>query len=205
MYVYFIAYGMFLSAAAVAVQSEADLDEWISLVTNGAMGVTALYAFKKERIDLATIALFAMCTSVVWHSSGKYKNIDGFVSRYMAYYAFGTSAFRPEIIGPAMIFIALLFTYEADIDEMYAFIPLLVLLVAYRYKNITWNFAGALIVGICAILCYRNVRWHSMWHVLGAITIALTIEPVARQTRFYIKSTPKESPVSPSVLTFRPY
>lgn len=42
MYVYFIAYGMFLSAAAVAVQSEADLDEWISLVTNGAMGVTAL-------------------------------------------------------------------------------------------------------------------------------------------------------------------
>tara|TARA_B110000858_G_scaffold186889_1_gene230564 strand:- start:5841 stop:6455 length:615 start_codon:yes stop_codon:yes gene_type:complete len=193
---YFVAYGLFLTAAAVAVQSEAGLDEWISLVTNGAMCVTALYAFKKERMDLTTIALFALCTSIVWHSSGKYKEIDGFVSRYLAYYAFGTTAFRPEIIGPAMIFITLLFTYEAQFDEMYAFIPLLVLLVVYKYKSITRRFVGALVVGVCAILCYRNARWHHMWHVLGAITVALTIEPLQRQPRFYVKNTPTKSPLS---------
>jgi len=178
-YVFALVYGLFISAAAVAVQSEAGLDEWISLVTNGALGVTALYAFKKERIDLTTIVLFGMCTSVVWHSSGKYKQIDGLVSRYMAYYAFGTTAFPPKIIGPAMIFIALLFTYEAQFDEMYALIPLLVLLAVYKWMNktMTRRFIGTVVVGVVAILCYRNEKWHSMWHVLGAITIALTIEP----------------------------
>jgi len=190
---YLAAYGLFLTAAAVAVHSEAGLDEWVSLVTNGAMGVTALYAFKKERFGLTILSLIAMCTSVVWHSSGKYKEIDGFVSRYTAYYAFGTTAFRPEIIGPAMIFLALLFTYEAQFDETYAFIPLLVLLVIYKYKSITKRFIGALVVGVFAILCYRNAKWHSMWHVLGAITVALTIEPPKRQPRFYVKNTPIES------------
>ena len=190
---YLAAYGVFLTAAAIAVQSEAGLDEWVSLVTNGAMGVTALYAFKKERFGLTILALVAMCTSVVWHASGKYKDIDGFVSRYTAYYAFGTTAFRPEIIGPAMMFLALLFTYEEQFDETYAFIPLLVLLVVYKYKSITKRFIGALVVGVLAILCYRNATWHSMWHVLGAITIALTIEPAKRQPRFYIKNTPIES------------
>ena len=39
-YVYVIMYSMFFIAAVVAVVEESDLDDWISLVTNGALAVT---------------------------------------------------------------------------------------------------------------------------------------------------------------------
>lgn len=195
-FIYYVMYAVFLAAAFVAVSEKAELDEWISLVTNGALAVTGFYAYSMKRFDLAMITIFGMCTSVVWHSSGKYKEIDAFVSRYMAYYAFGTSAFPPAMIGPAMLFVTVLITYNGQFDEMYAFIPLLGVLVLYRWINesLTRNIMLALVVGICAVLCYRNVAWHSMWHVLGAIAVALTIEPSKRQLRFYVKNTPIEYP-----------
>lgn len=195
-YIYQAMYGIFFIAACVAVAQQSELDEWISLVTNGAIAVTSLYAYKLERYDISIIALFGMCTSLVWHSSGKYKQLDAFVSRYMAYYAFGTSALSPTIIGPAMLFITLLFTYEDQFEELYMFVPLLCLLVLFRWLNdtITRNFIVALVVGTLGIVCYRNANWHSMWHVLGALAIALTIEPPERQARFYVKNTPIESP-----------
>ena len=123
-YVYVIMYSMFFIAAVVAVVEESDLDDWISLVTNGALAVTSIYAYTMKRYDLTMITLFSMCSSIVWHSSGKYKEIDSFVSRYIAYYAFGTSAFPAAIIGPAMLFVTVLTTYEVEFDEMYIFIPL---------------------------------------------------------------------------------
>ena len=195
-FIYYVMYAVFLAAAFVAVADKAELDEWISLVTNGALAVTGFYAYSMKRFDLAMITIFGMCTSVVWHSSGKYKDIDGFVSRYMAYYAFGTSAFPPAIIGPAMLFVTVMITYNGEFDEMYAFIPLLGVLVLYRWINetLTRNIMLALVVGIFAVLCYRNVAWHSMWHVLGAIAVALTIEPPKRQSRFYVKNIPIEYP-----------
>ena len=186
-----VAYAIFLSVAAVAVAEGADLDEWISLVTNGALGVTGFYAYKMRRYDLATAAAFGMCTSVVWHSSGKFKQIDGFVSRYIAYYAFGTAAFPPAVIGPGVLFLAVLVTYEPTVAETYAYIPLLVIVAACRLKTITWRFVGALVVGVCALQCYGNAVWHSMWHVLGAIAVALTIEPPKRQPRLSYSSTPE--------------
>ena len=70
-YVYYVAYAVFLVAAFISVVDRVDLDDWISLVTNGALGVTALYAQKMQRFDITMISLFTMCTSVVWHSSGK--------------------------------------------------------------------------------------------------------------------------------------
>lgn len=195
-YIYYVMYSLFLAAAFVAVVEKAELDEWISLLTNGALAVTGFYAYSMQRFDLTIIAIFGMCTSVVWHSSGKYKDIDGFVSRYIAYYAFGTSAFPPAIIGPTMMFVTVMVTYNEEFDEMYVFVPLLGVLVLYRWVNdtLTRNIIAALVVGTCAILCYRDVEWHSMWHVLGAITVALTIEPPKRQARFYIKNSPIEFP-----------
>ena len=70
-----------------------------------------------KRYDLTMITLFSMCSSIVWHSSGKYKQIDSFVSRYIAYYAFGTSAFPAAIIGPAMLFVTVLTTYEVEFER----------------------------------------------------------------------------------------
>ena len=191
-YVYVIMYSMFFIAAVVAVVEESDLDDWISLVTNGALAVTSIYAYTMKRYDLTMITLFSMCSSIVWHSSGKYKEIDSFVSRYIAYYAFGTSAFPVAIIGPAMLFVTVLTTYEVEFDEMYIFIPLVCLLVLYRWKNDTLskNIVAAIIVGVLGIVCYRNPAWHSMWHVLGAIAVALTMETPERQARFYVKNIP---------------
>jgi len=195
-YVYYVAYAVFLVAAFISVVDGVELDDWISLVTNGALAVTAFYAQKMQRFDITMIALFTMCTSVVWHSSGKFKDIDGFMSRYLAYYAFGTTAFPPALIGPFMLFLVLMSTYEAQIDELYILIPLLGILLVYRgyNKTLTGNIVAAVIVGIAGVLCYRNVEWHSMWHVLGAITVALTIEPPKRQARFYVKNNPIEYP-----------
>lgn len=191
-YIYVIMYSMFFIAAVVAVVEESDLDDWISLVTNGALAVTSIYAYTMKRYDLTMITLFSMCSSIVWHSSGKYKQIDSFVSRYIAYYAFGTSAFPAAIIGPAMLFITVLTIYEVEFDEMYIFIPLVCLLVLYRWKNDTLsrNIVAAIVVGVLGIVCYRNPEWHSMWHVLGAIAVALTMETPERQARFYVKNTP---------------
>lgn len=191
-YVYVIMYSMFFIAAVVAVVEESDLDDWISLVTNGALAVTSIYAYTMKRYDLTMITLFSMCSSIVWHSSGKYKEIDSFVSRYIAYYAFGTSAFPAAIIGPAMLFVTVLTTYEVEFDEMYIFIPLVCLLVLYRWINDTLsrNIVAAIAVGVIGIVCYRNPAWHSMWHVLGAIAVALTMETPERQARFYVKNIP---------------
>ena len=191
-YVYVIMYSMFFVAAVVAVVEESDLDDWISLVTNGALAVTSIYAYTMKRYDLTMITLFSMCSSIVWHSSGKYKEIDSFVSRYIAYYAFGTSAFPAAIIGPAMLFVTVLTTYEVEFDEMYIFIPLVCLLVLYRWINDTLssNIVAAIAVGVLGIVCYRNPAWHSMWHVLGAIAVALTMETPERQARFYVKNIP---------------
>ena len=130
---YPVIYAVFIVAAVVAVVEGADQDEWIALVTNGALAVTAFYAYKEARVDLAFIATFTVCTSVVWHSSAKFKDLDGFASRYMAYYAFGTTAFPPIAIGPAMLVVALLMTYEAHVNELYVFIPLVALLVVYKW------------------------------------------------------------------------
>ena len=191
-YIYVIMYSMFFIAAAVAVVEESDLDDWISLVTNGALAVTSIYAYTMKRYDLTMITLFSMSSSIVWHSSGKYKEIDSFVSRYIAYYAFGTSALPAAIIGPAMLFVTVLTTYEVEFDEMYIFIPLVCLLVLYRWKNETLsrNIVAAIVVGVLGIVCYRNPAWHSMWHVLGAVAVALTMETPERQARFYVKNTP---------------
>ena len=117
---------------------------------------------------------------------------DSFVSRYIAYYAFGTSAFPAAIIGPAMLFVTVLTTYEVEFDEMYIFIPLVCLLVLYRWINDTLssNIVAAIAVGVLGIVCYRNPAWHSMWHVLGAIAVALTMETPERQARFYVKNIP---------------
>lgn len=195
-YIYQVMYAIFMIAACVAVAEQNDLDDWISLVTNGALAVTSFYAYKMTRYDLSIISLFAMCTSVVWHSSGKYRQLDEFVSRYIAYYAFGTSALPPAIIGPSMLIVVVLFTYEEQFEELYIFVPLVCLLVLFRWLNdtITRNFIASLVVGVLGLLCYRVETWHSMWHVLGAISIALTIEPPERQTRFYVKSIPIEYP-----------
>lgn len=191
-YIYVIMYSMFFIAAVVAVVEESDSDDWISLVTNGALAVTSIYAYTMKRYDLTMITLFSMCSSIVWHSSGKYKQIDSFVSRYIAYYAFGTSASPAAIIGPAMLFVTVLTTYEVEFDEMYIFIPLVCLLVLYRWVNDTLsrNIVAAIVVGVLGIVCYRNPSWHSMWHVLGAIAVALTMETPERQARFYVKNTP---------------
>tara|TARA_B100001287_G_C22426514_1_gene409347 strand:- start:5 stop:619 length:615 start_codon:yes stop_codon:yes gene_type:complete len=190
-YVYYFMYSLFLAAAFVAVAEQSALDDWMSLITNGALAVTGFYAYSMERFDLAIITTFGLCTSLVWHSSGKYKDLDGLASRYMAYYAFGTSALSPSVIGPAVLFLSVLLTYNEQIDETYVFAPLLAILIVYRWvkETLTQNIILAVLTGTLAILCYRNTAWHSMWHVLGAITVGLTIEPPLRQTRFYMDNT----------------
>ena len=67
-YVYVIMYSMFFIAAVVAVVEESDLDDWISLVTNGALAVTSIYAYTMKRYDLTMITLFSMqyCMALFW-------------------------------------------------------------------------------------------------------------------------------------------
>ena len=91
-----------------------------------------------------------------------------------------------------MLFVTVLTTYEVEFDEMYIFIPLVCLLVLYRWINDTLssNIVAAIAVGVLGIVCYRNPAWHSMWHVLGAIAVALTMETPERQARFYVKNIP---------------
>ena len=169
---------------------DSGLDEWISLATNGALGLTGFYAYRMERFDLATLAVFGLCTSLVWHSSGKFQQMDAFISRYIAYYAFGTSAVPPAVIGPAVLILVVFLTFEQHVEEMYVIVPLVALLLFFKWNNntITWRFVAAVGVGVGALVCYTqaeigNVAWHSMWHVLGAIAVALTIEPLHRTTR----------------------
>ena len=95
-----------------------------------------------------------------------------------------------------MLILVVMSTYEEQIEELYIFVPLIVVLLIYRGLNetLTRNIVAAVIVGIAGIVCYTNVEWHSMWHVLGALSVALTIEPPKRQSRFYVKNSPIEYP-----------
>jgi hypothetical protein len=149
-----------------------------------------------QRVDLAVIAIFTLCTSVVWHSSGKFKELDGFASRYMAYYAFGTTAFSASVIGPPMLIVALLLSYEGSVNELYVFIPLVTLLLFYKWLNgnVTYRLLLAVGVGIGAMVCYNFPVWHAAWHVLGAVTVALTIETPKRQARMYFQNFKYEQP-----------
>ncbi len=174
-----IAYIVFFILAAVSVGLELELDHWLALATNGALAVTAVLVYP-ERVDISVLSLTVLCTSLVWHSSAKLQNMDGFLSRLLGYYAFASSAFSLKIAGPISIILAYVLTFESEIEEWYLAGPLLGCLVIYRLWNKTFSvsFALALLFGGLGFTFYIIESWHAMWHVLGAVAVALTVKKV---------------------------
>jgi len=169
------AYIIFTVAAIISVINESGDEEWISLLTNGALGLTSIYTYSKKRYDLSILSMIVMCTSIIWHSSGKYNKIDDFMSRYLAYYTLGTTAFNPVVIGVPMLFLSTLLTYNIEFEEMYVVVSLSILLIVYKIINNTmdYRFVFGSISGILAFVCFHLEHWHSVWHVLSAICVAV--------------------------------
>lgn len=184
-----LAYIVFLILAAVSVGLELDLDHWLALATNGALAVTAVLVYP-ERVDISVLSLTVLCTSLVWHSSAKLQNMDAFLSRLLGYYAFASSGFPLEIAGPVSIILAYVLTFESEVEELYLAGPLLGCLILYRLWNKTFSvsFALALLFGGLGFAFYYIEAWHVMWHVLGALAVALTVEKQKTMTPIQVNA-----------------
>ena len=193
-----VAYIVFFIISILAVAWETDSDHWLALATNGAVGVTAVYAYE-YRVDITILSLLALSTSLVWHSSGHLKTMDLFISRALAYYAFGCTAFPIKVVAPVVVFLTYVLTFEHIEDELYLTIPLLTLIALYKwYENtFTRNFFFAIIFGSAGVSIYRIAVWHHMWHVLAAVAIAFTLETP------HMKSPQKKMKELDSVVSLR--
>ena len=170
-----LGYGLFIVAAVLSIVNESSQDEWMSLLTNGAIGLTAFYAYTVHRTDISIIGFFTMCTSLVWHSSSHYGLFDQFASRYLAYYAFGTTIMEPTVIGPPTMFLCVLFTYYEQFEELYMAVPIIIMFALYKAvkHTISIRFIAAIVMFGAAMYCKRLVTWHSLWHVGASISVAL--------------------------------
>tara|TARA_B110000285_G_scaffold235445_1_gene317222 strand:+ start:21103 stop:21705 length:603 start_codon:yes stop_codon:yes gene_type:complete len=170
-----LGYGLFIVAAVLSIVNESNQDDWLSLLTNGAIGLTAFYAYTVHRTDISIIGFFTMCTSLVWHSSSHYGLFDQFASRYLAYYAFGTTIMEPTVIGPPAMFLSVLFTYYEQFEELYMAVPIIIMFALYKAvkHTIGIRFIAAIVVAGAAMYCKRLVTWHSLWHVGASISVAL--------------------------------
>ena len=204
---YIFAYVCFGCIAFAAGVQQFDQDKWLPLLSNGAFGVTALYSYEKKRYDLAVLGIIVMGASLVWHSSGNYGPVDFMFTRIFAFYAFLSTVVNPSVALPLIVLFCVLnefWEYESgketgsksafDDLEMTFFIPLILVLVLYRlyarYAKkdgaITWTFAASVVVGIVGLVMFYALDskiGHSAWHVLGALSVALTIEPETQEDR----------------------
>ena len=104
------------------------------------------------------------------------------MSRLLAYYAFGATAVPLQVNGPVTLLLAYVISFENFVDEFAIIGPLLGGLVIYKLyrKSFTLQFLLALVIGACGVACYFvseiHLSWHSLWHVLASIAVALTIE-----------------------------
>tara|TARA_B110000879_G_C11163144_1_gene509990 strand:+ start:941 stop:1543 length:603 start_codon:yes stop_codon:yes gene_type:complete len=170
-----LGYGLFIVAAVLSIVNESSQDDWLSLLTNGAIGLTAFYAYTVHRTDISIVGFFTMCTSLVWHSSSHYGLFDQFASRYLAYYAFGTTIMEPTVIGPPAMFLSVLFTYYEQFEELYMAVPIIIMFAVYKAvkHTISIRFIAAIVIAGAAMYCKRLVTWHSLWHVGASISVAL--------------------------------
>lgn len=129
-------------------------------------------------MDITLLSLTVLCTSLVWHSSGNLKDMDGFLSRFLAYYAFASSGLSLKVAGPLAILLAYVLTFEAEIQELALAVPLLVCLIVLKVWDNSFSvpFLFALIFGGVGVVCYYIEEWHVLWHVMGAVAVALTVE-----------------------------
>lgn len=177
----YVGYLVCLCVAVACVYNESPNDSLLALSSHAAFVVTSLYAYEKRRYDIAAMALIVTCTSLVWHSAGKFREVDAIFTRALAIYAFATTVASPLwAFAPAFLYAVIMNEVEMDLSML---VPLVVALLLYKAYKRTWTsrFALAVVTGGLGILCYHDVRWHSMWHVLGAVSVALTIEvPVVK-------------------------
>ena len=192
-------YSLFGVVAVVSAYHAYDANHWTALLTNGAIGLTAYYAYTAKRKDLAIIGVVLMSASLVWHSSARYRLFDHFVSRYMAYYSFATTTFEPVIIGPPALFLSVLFTYYGDFNEMYMVVPIVATILIFKLirRTITPRIAVAVCLSPLALYAKAITEWHSAWHVLASIIVALLCTETPKATK-----TPKapKAPTAPNVL-----
>lgn len=192
-----LGYSLFIVAAVLSVVNESGQDDWLSLLTNGAIGLTAFYAYTVHRTDISIIGFFTMCTSLVWHSSSHYGLFDQFASRYLAYYTFGTTILEPNIIGPPAMFLSVLFTYYDQFEELYMAVPIIAIFTVYKAvkHTLTLRFVVAIGIAAAAMYCKRIVTWHSMWHVGASIATAILCTETPPPPKRSESADPKEEKI----------
>lgn len=188
-------YSLFGVMAVVTAHYEYNANHWTSLLTNGAVGLTAYYAYTVNRKDICIIGLVAMSSSLVWHSSAKYGLFDQFVARYFIYYTFATTIFDPIVMGPPTLFLSVLFTYYEQFEELYMVVPIVFMIVTYKVIRHTISPQIAVAVGLAPLALYTkgNSEWHGMWHVLGSIVVALLCTETPLVVPVAVPPTPKRS------------
>ena len=186
------AYGICVCVALSAALQKSDNSDWLALLSHGAFAVSAIYCYQQLRYDLAAFLLVVMSSSLVWHSSGRFETIDNIFTFFTATYAFVTSALDLSWRYAAAPLIGLLCVLNGsgeDFNQLVVFLPLAGLVLLYRVilrwqkqpNGITWTFVLALAAGGVGMLFYyidEEKYWHSMWHVFGALAVALTIDPL---------------------------
>ena len=197
---YWLGYAVCVCLAISAVIEEAQQDEWISLISHAAFVVTALYSYRQQRYDLAALTLIVTGTSLVWHSSGKFQEVDSVFTSIAALYAYATTVLPPFVAAAPVVLFSVL---NGSDDSFALFAPLIVLLILYKIvalvahlpKPLTLTFFLAVVAGGVGLVCYSYDNWHSMWHVLAALAIALTIEPAEPPKALVIRDVPVGVPV----------
>ena len=79
----------------ISVIEEAQQDEWISLISHAAFVVTALHSYRQQRYE-AALTLIVTGTSLVWHSSGKFQEVDSVFTSIAALCVAATTVLPPS-------------------------------------------------------------------------------------------------------------
>ncbi len=184
---YVLAYVFSICIALSSKFQSAENDEWLALLSHVAFAATAVYSYHKERYDLSGLSLVVLCTSLVWHSSGRFGTLDNTFSFLLASYAY-TTTILPPAVGVFPLVLLCVLNGDGEIyDQIAIFVPILVAITLYRLVALvpslklphpfSLTFFLALVAGGMALASYYGDHWHSMWHVMAALGIALTIEP----------------------------
>jgi uncharacterized membrane protein len=184
---YILVYVFSICIALSSKFQEAENDDWLALLSHVAFAATALYSYHKERYDLCALNLIVMCTSLVWHSSGKFGPIDNMFTLIVASYAFATTILHPAVVAAPIVLLCVLNGDGESFDQLVVFLPILGAITLYRLVALvpslnlphpfSLTFFLSLVFGGLGLASYYGDYWHSMWHVLSALAVALTIEP----------------------------
>ena len=177
----------FIMAAAIAfaaVWVKADEDDWIALLSHGGFVVAALYAYDIDRKDIAVLTILLIATSVIWHTRGSVhedekRQLDTFTSLFLAMYSYGTSLLSRGLTAIVTSFYCIIIAFFTGLELEYtlpvAIAYILIVLVLHEEFYLWRVLFVAAVSGLAYYVWSLQNEWHSMWHVLSALTIPLAL------------------------------